>query len=79
MASQMVPGGAAELGKSALGGSKTVLGSSWFGSFFVLWFRFAFLSLLGSSWGRFGVLLVPFSAFLELIFAFVGAALVFFE
>ena len=42
----------------------------------VVWVRF--LSLLGSSWGRFGALLVLFSAFLEPIFPFVGAALVFF-
>ena len=54
------PGDAAELGKSARGRSKTVLGSSWVGHFFVLRFGFAFLSLLGSSWGRFGSLLVSF-------------------
>ena len=58
------PGGAAELGKSALGRSKTVLGSSWFGSFFVLRFGFAFLVLLDASWGRLGSLLAPFWAVL---------------
>ena len=47
------PWGAAELRKSALGRSKTVLGSSWFGHFFVLSFGIAFLVVLGSSWGRF--------------------------
>ena len=57
MASQMEPGRAAELGKSALERSKTVLGSSWFGSFFVLRFGYAFLVLFGSSWGRLGALL----------------------
>ena len=60
------PGGAAELGKSAGGRSKTVLGSSWFGPFFVLSFGIAFLvvlgSILGPSWGHVGVMLVPFSS-----------------
>ena len=56
------PGGTAELGKSALGRSKTVLGSTWFGSFFVLSFGFAFLTFLSSSWGRFGPLLALFWA-----------------
>ena len=58
------PGGAAELCKSARGRSKTVLGSSWVGPFFVLRFGFAFLSLLGHSWNRFGSLLVYFWAIL---------------
>ena len=54
MGSQMEPrGGAAELRKSALGESKTVPRSSWFGPFFVLSFGIAFLVVLGSSWGRF--------------------------
>ena len=57
------PGGAAELCKSALGRSKTVLGSSWFGPFFVLPFGIAFLILLDSSWGRFWRLLGSFGAF----------------
>ena len=43
------PGGAAELGKSARGRSETVLGSSWFGLFFVLRFGITFLALLGAS------------------------------
>ena len=46
-----------DVGKSGLWGSKTVLGSSWFGSFFVLRFGVDFSTLLGLSWGRFGVLL----------------------
>ena len=54
------PRGAHELGKSAPGRSKTVLGSSWFGPFFVLRFGIAFLSLLGASWSRFRVLLGSF-------------------
>ena len=41
------------MGKSALGRSKTVPRSSWFGPFFVLSFGIAFLVVLGSSWGRF--------------------------
>ena len=45
-----------------LGGSRSVLGSSWFGPFFVLPFGFAFLTFLGSSWGGFGPLLAPFWA-----------------
>ena len=51
---------AAELGKSAGGRSKTVLGSSWFGPFFVLPFGITFLRLLGASWHRFGVSLASF-------------------
>ena len=51
------PGDAAEVRKSAGGRSKTVLGSSWFGPFFVLRFGITFLSLLGHSWGRFWSLL----------------------
>ena len=50
------PGGTPELGESALGGSKTVPRSSWFGPFFVLSFGIAFLVVLGSSWGRFWAL-----------------------
>ena len=50
------PGGTAELCKSALGGSKTVPRSSWFGPFFVLSFGIAFLVVLGSFWGRFWAL-----------------------
>ncbi len=56
MASNMEPQNTAELCKSALGGSKTVLGSSWFGPFFVLSFGIAFLVVLGSFWGRFWAL-----------------------
>jgi len=48
-APKWLPGGAAEVRKSARGRSKTVLGSSWFGPFFVLRFRIAFSSLLCSS------------------------------
>ena len=51
------PRGAAELCKSALGCSKTVPRSSWFGPFFVLSFGIAFLAVLGSFWSRFGVVL----------------------
>ena len=47
------PGSARKLGKSALGRSKTVPRSSWFGPFFVLSFGIAFLVVLGSFWGRF--------------------------
>ena len=54
------PGDAAELRKSDLGRSKTVLGSSWFGPFFVLRFGITFLGLLGASWSRFGASLVSF-------------------
>ena len=43
------PGDAAEVRKSDRGRSKTVLGSSWFGPFFVLRFGTAFLGLLGAS------------------------------
>ena len=50
---KLAPGSAAELCKSALGRSKTVPRSSWFGPFFVLSFGIAFLVVLGSSWGRF--------------------------
>ena len=51
------PRGTAELRKSARGGSKTFLGSSWFGPFFVSRLGIAFLTLLSSSWARFGGLL----------------------
>ena len=55
--------GAAELCKSALGRSKTVPRSSWFGPFFVLSFGIAFLVVLGSSWGRFWALRGSFWCF----------------
>ena len=54
------PRGEVILGISAPGRSKTVLGSSWFGPFFVLRFGFAFLALLGASWGRLGSLWASF-------------------
>ena len=57
------PEGAAELGKSALGGSKTVPRSSWFDPFFVLSFGIAFLVVLGSFGGRFGALRGSFWCF----------------
>ena len=56
------PGGGGGLGKSAPGVFKTVLRSSWFASFFLLRFGFVFLSVLGSSWDRFGALLGLFWA-----------------
>ena len=74
MAFQMEPRGGAELCKSARGRSKTVLGSSWVGPFFVLRFGFAFLSLLGHSWGRFGSLLVYFGAIFGLSWARFGSS-----
>ena len=46
-----------------MGGSKTVLGSTWLGSLVVLWFEFAsfvwarFGVVFGCSWGRFGAFL----------------------
>ena len=49
------------------GGSKTVLGSSWFGSLVVLWFEIASFALLGSFGGRFGVLLGSFWCFFGLL------------
>ena len=57
------PGGVLELRQSALGGSKTVWGSLWFGSFFVLRFGIAFLTLLGSSWVVFEALRDRLEAF----------------
>ena len=57
------PGGAPILRESALGGSKTVPRSSWFGPFFVLSFGIAFLVVLGSFWGRFGALRGSFWCF----------------
>ena len=48
-------------------GSKTVLKSSWFGSLVVLWFEIASFALLGSFWGRFGVLLGSFWCFFGLL------------
>ena len=47
------PGVCRYLWSGPLGGSKTVLKSSWFGSLVVLSFGIAFLVVLGSSWGRF--------------------------
>jgi len=58
------PGSAPILGNGARGRSKTVLGSPWFGPFFVLRFGLAFLSLLDASWARFGVLLGSFLSIL---------------
>ena len=46
-----------------MGGSKTVLKSSWFGSLVVLSFGIAFLVVLGSSWGRFWALRGSFWCF----------------
>ena len=64
------PGGAAELVVGAAElvvidpwRSKTVLGSSWFGPFFVLSFGIALLVILGSFWGRFGALRGSFWCF----------------
>ena len=56
----MEPQNTAELCKSALGGSKTVPRSSWFGPFFVLRFGIAFWSPSGASWSRFGAPLASF-------------------
>ncbi len=42
------------------GAYKAVLGQSWFGPFFVLRFGGAFVTLLGSSWGRLMAPLAPF-------------------
>ena len=66
------PVGAAELCKSAGGRSKTVLGSSWFGPFFVLRFEITFLSLLGHSWGRFGRFWPRFEPSWALLGSFLG-------
>ena len=41
-------------------GGPRLLGSSWFSPFFVLRFGFAFLALLGASWGRLESLLASF-------------------
>ena len=57
-------GGEVKLGVSTPGGVQDGLGSSWYGPFFVLRFGFAFLTLLGSSWGRLGSLLALFWAVL---------------
>ena len=57
------PGSAAELCKSALGRSKMVPRSSWFGPFFVLSFGIAFFTVLGSFWGRFWALRGAFWCF----------------
>ena len=57
------PGVGANYANRPLGGSKTVLGSSWFGPFFVLRFGFVFWSLLGASWCLLGVHLGSFWAF----------------
>ena len=64
------PGSAWIVGNPAPGRPKTVLGSSWIGPFFVLQLGFAFLILLGSSWGRFGSLLA--SPSWALLGAFLG-------
>ena len=48
------PGVGANRCSGPLGETKTVLGSAWFGSFFVLRFRFDFLVLLTSFWVIFG-------------------------
>ena len=65
-------GGGANYANRPLGGSKTVLGSSGFGPFFVLRFGFVFWSLLGASWactwgrsGPFGMLPGAVLAFLD--------------
>ena len=71
-ASKWSPGGAAELCQSAGGRSKTVLGSSWFGPFFVLRFGIAFGGLLGASWSRFGASLASFWASWALLGSFLG-------
>ena len=60
------PGGAAELCKSALGGSKTVLKLSWFGSLVVLSFGIGFWVVLGSFWGHFGTLWGSFWCFFSI-------------
>ena len=69
------PGGAPILGESALGRSKTVQRSSWFGPFFVLSFGIAFLVVLGSSWGRFWSSWAP----LRVVFGRSGVVLVLFR
>ena len=67
------PGGPLRYANRTLGGAKTVLGSSWFGPFFVLRFGFAFVTLLGNllgpSWGALG----PVLGCLELSWARFGA------
>ena len=60
LASQMEAEAPLSCANRPLWRSKTVLGSTWFGSFFVLSFGLAFLTFLSSSWGRFGPLLAPF-------------------
>ena len=67
LASQMVPQGCARTVLIGPLGSKTVLKSPWFGSLVVLWFEIASFGLLGSFWGRFGVLLGSSFAFWELL------------
>ena len=57
------PGGAPILRESALGWSKTVQRSSWFGPFFVLSFGIAFLVVLGSFGGHFWALRGSFWCF----------------
>ena len=54
-----LPDGTARFG-ARFGGSKTVLGSSWFGPCFVLRLGIAFCTVLGPSCGRFGALLASF-------------------
>ena len=55
------------MGNSALGGVKTVLGSTWLGFLVVLWFEIASFALLGSFWGRCWVLPGSFWCFFELL------------
>ena len=57
------PGVRANLCSGPLGASKTVLGSSGFGSLVVLWFEIASFALLGSFWGRFWCSWGRFGAF----------------
>ena len=57
------PGVRTNLWSGLLGGSKSVLGSSWFGALVVLSFGVAFLAVLGSFWGRFGALRGSFLCF----------------
>ena len=55
--------------------SKTVSGSSWFGSFYEVLFGFAIFTLLGSSCGRLGSLLAPFWAVLGPFWGSLGGIL----
>ena len=71
LAPKWSPWGGGKLGVPPPVGSKAVLGSSWFGPFFVLRFGVAFLSLLGASWSRFGAPLASF----RVIFGSLGPVL----